>query len=238
MNSDKLFYVLVAVFTILLFVGILFMASKPSVTKNPNTQESENISVQDLVGSDPHTTLPIDEAKVVVVEFGDFECPACKTAWSEVARVKEDYKDTVAFVYRQFPLTSIHTYAYNAAVASEASASQGKFFEYYDLLFKNQTDNQNPLKEEDYVSFAEELKLDVDKFKNDYSDNATKDKVKEDMNYGNSLGINSTPTFFVNDKKVDFDVLYDTVKDIVDKISEEPTPSASSSPTPSVSPTE
>ena len=217
MNSDKVFYVIVTVITIVLFGGIILVASKPKTTTQSNETANQVIPLEEIIGTSPNTNLPTDKAKVVVVEVSDFECPACKSMWATVNKIIADYGTEVSVVYRQFPLTSIHNYAYNAAKASEAAGIQGKFFDYQDILFRNQTDNSNPLKEEDFISFATELNLDIEKFKQDYSSDAVKAQVDEDIKYANSLGVNSTPTFYIDGKKIDHSKisLYDEVKRLV-----------------------
>ena len=217
MNSDKVFYILVTAFTVLIFGGILFFATKPSSSNSGTTLNvsNEEYPVDELVGSSPNTSADVKKALVVIVEFGDFQCPACKTYWADLVGIKEQFGDKVAVVYRQFPLTSIHSYAFDAAVASEAAAKQGKFFEYHDALFKNQTDDTNPLKKEDYISFAKDLGLNVEQFEKDLADDATKTEVREDMEYGNTVRVNSTPTFFIDGKRFEGGNLKEEINRII-----------------------
>lgn len=217
--NDKIFYVLVTAFTVVLFGGILFFATRPTVSnQNPNTQQQTTVESSELVGDSPNVKGDLEKAKVVVVEFADFQCPACKGAWGELARIPDDFGEDVAVVYRQFPLTSIHNYAYNASLASEAAAKQGKFFEYHDLLFRNQADTNNPLTDEDFISFAQELELDVDQFKSDMDSDEIRDQVKEDMAYADSLGLNSTPTIYVDGVQVPYPQVISTIRSKLDSM--------------------
>lgn len=204
MSSDKVFYAIVGSFTLLLFVGIVFFATKNSSTTNNQQSGNTSYSQEELIGENPHVWGDIENASVVIVEFSDFQCPACKNfTQTFVSRVKELYPNDVAIVYRHLPLTTIHDYAFNAAVASEAAAKQGKFWEYGDVLFENQSTNDKPLKEDDFVKIAGDLGLDTEQFKNDYNASETESLAREDLNYALSIGLNSTPTVFINGTKID-----------------------------------
>jgi protein-disulfide isomerase len=230
MNSDKIFYTIVGAFTFLIFAGILFFANKNGPTVEQVNNDSEVLKTTDTlesIGNDPHTSLPIDEAKVVVVEFSDFQCPACKNAWSGVvSRIKADFGDQVAVVYRHFPLTSIHDYAFEASLASEAAANQDAFWEYHDELFRRQTSAGEPsLTEEDFIGIATELGLNVEQFTSDFNSSETEQKVREDMTYGTSIGVNSTPTFVVNGAVLNLRYAdpYEYVSNILSDMGEEDT---------------
>lgn len=214
MNSDKIFYIIITLITIVLFGGILMVASKPKTETQTTSQDTPAISINEIAGTSPNTNLPIAEAKVVLVEFSDFQCSACKSVWPILTKIKQDFGTEVAVVYRQFPLTSIHNYSYNAAKASEAAAMQNKFYDYHDALFRDQRANTDPLKDEDFTSIASEVGLDIEKFMQDYVSEEIKAQVDEDVKYANSLGVNSTPTFYIDGKKVDHSKinLYDEVK--------------------------
>lgn len=217
MNSDKVFYIIITVITVVLFGGIIMVASKPATNNESTDTVVTTIPQEELVGTSPNTNLDIEEAKVVIVEFSDFQCPACKSMWSTVSQIKTDFGSEVAVVYRQFPLTSIHNYALKAARASEAAGMQGKFYEYHDVLFRNQQPNSSPLKDEDFISFAEEVGLDIEKFKQDIESEEVKSQVDEDRNYATAIGINSTPTFFIDGVKINHSQvnLYDEVKRVL-----------------------
>lgn len=141
-------------------------------------------------------------APAVLIEYSDFQCPACGLAEPILKQVKEKYGDRVALVYRHFPLPS-HQYGRIAAQASEAAHRQGKFAEFHDLLFDRQsswsrTDNGKKA----MVELATELKLDVDKFTADLDSREVKDRVETDVRTGNAANIPGTPTFFLNGKQI------------------------------------
>jgi protein-disulfide isomerase len=138
------------------------------------------------------------DAKVVIVEFSDFQCPYCTRAAKAAKALKTKYKGkSVRFVFRQFPL-SFHKDAHLAGQASLAAAAQGKFWEYHDMMF----DNQRALKRPDLEKYATKLKLDLAKFKKDLDGGAYKTKVDGDMALGQKVAVSGTPTMFINGARV------------------------------------
>ncbi len=160
------------------------------------------------------------DAVVTLVEYSDFQCPACGTFFPILKQVHEDYEDQLKFVYRHFPLKQIHPNAEAAARAAEAAGLQGKFWEMHDLLFEDQTvwsDQGNV--DETFEQYASNLGLDVEKFKNDFDSNAVKGAVDDDVEGGFSSGINATPTFFINGQKVPIPRSYDEfINNIIEAI--------------------
>lgn len=137
-------------------------------------------------------------APVTVVMFTDFQCPACSATHPVLQKVLAEYGDKVRFVVRDFPLTQIHNNAFIAAQAAGAAAAQGKFFEYTELLYKN----QDSLDTASLKRFAAETGLNQKQFDADLDSGRFADEVKRDMQDGNAYGINGTPTIFVNGVKV------------------------------------
>lgn len=143
------------------------------------------------------------QAKVTLVEYSDFQCPACATYYPVLKQLNKEFEDSMQFVYRYFPLKTIHKNAYVASFAAEASGRQGKFWEMHDLLFDNQkewSDLANP--QEKFLDYAKLLGLDTEKFKNDLESKEVKDKVASDYQNGLSATVNATPTFFLNGQKI------------------------------------
>ncbi len=144
------------------------------------------------------------DASVVLVEYSDFQCPACGAYFPVMKGLKEAYGDTLKIVYRNYPLASIHPNAQLAAQASEAAGIQGKFFVMHDLLFGNQqtwsaeTDPTNT-----FIGYATSLGLDVEKFKTDLTSDETLSSVKDDIRSGDKSNVNSTPTFFLNGVQIE-----------------------------------
>jgi protein-disulfide isomerase len=142
----------------------------------------------------PRPVLGGTDAKFLVEEFSDFECPACGAAKIVADDVIKTFGDRIRFTYKHYPLVSIHSYAFLAAQASECANDQGKFWEYHDKLFTNQSN----LSESDLKAYAVELKLNTDSFNACLDSKAKRDIVRIDMADGNKRGVNSTPSFFIN----------------------------------------
>lgn len=133
-------------------------------------------------------------AKVTIVEFSDFQCPFCARGRQRVDEIKDKYKDKVKIHFRNFPLESIHPNAFHAAEAAECALDQGKFWEYHNMLFEN----QSKLDEKSLLGFATELKLDTKAFEACLKSGTKGALIRKDMEDGNKVGVNSTPSFFVN----------------------------------------
>ena len=140
------------------------------------------------------STGPAD-APIVIVEFSDFQCPFCKRFYDETYRKLIDaYPNKIRFVFRHLPLTSIHPEAFPAAEASMCANEQNAFWDYHDKIFEN----QDKLGGELYSQIARDLKLDTEKFAQCVAARKYKDLVQQDSDFAVRLGIQSTPTFFVN----------------------------------------
>lgn len=138
-------------------------------------------------------------SKVTVVEFADFQCPACLAFKPTMDKLRKDYGGKVKIVFKHFPLKQAHPNALSAGIASEAAGRQNKFWEYHDLLYENQQ-VWSPLPDptSDFLKYAKDLKLDIDKFKKDLKDKALKDIVNAQSDEGIKIGVNATPTIYIN----------------------------------------
>lgn len=137
-------------------------------------------------------------AKVVVQEYSDFQCPACGTAYPYVKEIVQKYAKDIRFDFKHYPLTKIHINAYNSALASECANDLGKFWAYHDKLFEN----QEKLSSNNLKQYAVDLGLDTTKFNACLDIKAKKSVVDADIQDGNSKKIPGTPTFFVNGQQV------------------------------------
>lgn len=155
------------------------------------------------------------DSKVVLIEYGDFQCPGCGNAHPTVKELTEKYKDQIAFVFRNFPITSKHPNAKAAAAAVEAAGLQGKYWEMHNRVFESQNSwgnldvNQRGGFFEDYAS---ELGLDLEKFKTDYASEAINAKISFDQAVGKKAGASATPTFRLNGEPVGDDIWSDKDK--------------------------
>ena len=157
------------------------------------TSKDNEVSAQDSETSD---------ALITMVEYSDYQCPACGVYHPIVERLKEHFGDKLKVEYRDFPL-NIHQYAMLAARAAEAAKSQGKFKAMHDMLFENQnvwSGASNP--QSLFEGYAQEIGLDLDQFRNDLNSAEAQRAVIEEKKEGEQLGVNSTPTFFINGEKL------------------------------------
>ena len=149
-------------------------------------------------------TLPVSESRdhiqgpatalVTLVEYGDYECPYCAQAYMITKEIQERLGSKLRFVFRNFPVTKIRPHAYEAALAAEAAAAQGKFWEMYDYLFKHgQATTDDNLRRS-----AASLGLNLTRFDREFLDRMYRSHVDEDIQSGKSSGVKNTPTFFIN----------------------------------------
>ncbi len=194
MNSDGKFFLGVVVAAILVIGGIIFFSHKKTTV-----QSGDTVTVDTTIGE----KLGPDEAKVKIVEFGDFQCPACAAAAADFHSAQEKNKTDVQIIYRYFPLTTIHPNAETGALAGRAAANQGKFWEMDALLYQTQKDWASQSDPRNYFyNLADQLGLNRTQFISDMTTDSTKKIVQTDMDYGDSLSVDQTPTFFVNGKRV------------------------------------
>ena len=166
-----------------------------------------------LVRPDSQRLSTADDGKVTFVEFLDYECEACAAAYPAIEELRSDYEGRVTFVVRNFPL---HKNSEAAASAAEAAAEQGKFEEMYDMLFETQVEwgEQDTSQEAVFFGYAEQLGLDMEQFRADYDEPATLAKIRRDKADGIELGVQGTPTFFLNGEKVEVSSLAELIEQI------------------------
>jgi protein-disulfide isomerase len=139
------------------------------------------------------------DAPITIVEFSDFQCPFCERFFTETyPQLKQKYGDKIHFVYRDFPLSQIHPQADIAAQAANCANGEGKFWEYHDILFKN----QSKLQRDDLVGYATQLGIDKTKFSKCLDSRTYDPQINQDIQDGFNLGVGGTPTFFINGRPV------------------------------------
>jgi len=198
--SKQFLAVIVAV--IIVFVGIFAIANHKS-SKSGSGDTSATTSHVEGQGSDG----------VKLVEYGDYECPYCGEYYSTVKQIEAEYNSQITFQFVNFPLESIHPNAFAGARAAEAANLQGQFWQMHDLLYQqNQIYYDSNEQEATWVgastpltyfdAYAKELKLNVKQFNTDYNSDKVNDLINNDLDKGNKLGIDATPTFYLDGKKV------------------------------------
>jgi protein-disulfide isomerase len=145
-----------------------------------------------------HVLGPAD-ARVMLVQYGDYECPYCGEAYSIIKAVLQRLGEQMGFVFRNFPLAEVHPHARLAAYSAEAAALQGRFWEMHDLLYEH----QEALEPDDLIGYAELLGLDVERFDRDAASQQVAERVRADLLSGARSGVNGTPTFFINGQRYD-----------------------------------
>ena len=190
MNSDSKFFLGILIGAIVIIGAIIFFSTH-------NSSEYSNVNTTDGQKLGP------DNAKVQIVEFSDFQCPACAAAYPYLEQAQKNNSNEVQVIFRHFPLTQIHDNTIAASMAAEAAGVQGKFWEMAKKLFENQAswgDLSSP--NSTFVSYARDLGLDATQFEKDLDNPDLNSRVEKDSSYATELGINSTPTFYINGTKI------------------------------------
>ncbi len=188
----KNLWVVIGVITIMLFGGAIWFSSASAEKNNEGIEIYSNIKGN-------------LEAEVKLVEYSDFQCPACGSFQPALQEVMDLYGDQISFEFKHFPLP-IHPYAKQAAVAAEAAGQQGKFYEFHDALFANQATWAGVVTPgSHFIKYAEELGLDVELFRSHLNASLLRDRVQAEFDEGKKLGVTGTPTFFLNGEKMVFD---------------------------------
>ena len=150
-----------------------------------------------------HLVVPVSErdhsqgpatAAVMLVQYGDYECPYTRQTTNVVRAIQQQLGDQLCFVYRNFPLTEIHPHALHAALAAEAAAEQGKFWQMHDYIFHH----QHTLEDTDLAHFAEAVGLDLQQYARALGDQRSLGRIEEDVESGERSGVQGTSTFFIN----------------------------------------
>lgn len=155
------------------------------------------------------------DSKVVLMEYGDFQCPGCGSAHPNIKEVTEKYKDQAAFVFRNFPLASLHPNARAAAAAAEAAGLQGKYWEMHNKLYENQEawgSLNASERTEFFASYAREFSLNEATFKTDLQSSKINQKISFDQAVGKKAKVTATPTIYLNGKAIEQEVWQDKTK--------------------------
>ncbi|MEK7635291.1 MAG: thioredoxin domain-containing protein [Patescibacteria group bacterium] len=182
---------------ILVLITLMFWAVKSASPNSPKpTFDVGVISSSDNIEGKK-------DSKVVIVEYSDFQCPACRNYYLVMKELMVEFGDKVAFVYRYFPLTEIHANADIAARAAQAAGKQGKFWEMHNLLFEKQEEWANAKDPESlFESYVTLLGISIPQFKTDIASKEVADFVKSQRADAIKLKLQGTPSFFVNGKQI------------------------------------
>jgi protein-disulfide isomerase len=207
---SKQFWAVIAAIVIVL-IGIFVFTGKKS---DSGSKSSSSTTTNHVEGK--------GTTGVKLVEYGDYQCPYCQVYSATVKQVVADYGDKITFQFVNFPLTSLHQNAFAAARAAEAAGKQNKYWEMHDLLYQNNDPNgasgwvASTSPTTYFNQFATQIGLDLTKFKTDYASSAVNDAINADMAAGNKLGVDSTPNFILDGKKVQINNSVDDFKKAID----------------------
>jgi len=190
--SKRFLAILLAI--IVVFGGAFYLAKHKS---NSAGSSSNNAQPTNHIEGD-------GKKNVTLIEYGDYQCPACGQYYPLLKQVFDTYKSDIHFQFRNFPLVQIHKNAFLGARAAEAADKQGKFWEMHDILYEQQQtwgESNDPTSF--FIGYASQLGLNIDTFKADMASANVNDLINADIQEGQKLGANSTPTFVLNGKKID-----------------------------------
>lgn len=193
--------------TLAIVVGAVFFLSKP---EKPVVVDTSRLIREDS------NRIATGSGQLTIVEFGDYQCPACWVAHAPLKQAVSEHADKILLVFRHFPLTQ-HRNAEIAARAAEAAKIQGKLVEMHDKLYDAQEEwgeQANPL--DFFKKYAQELNLDVEKFVLDANSDPVKQKVQNDLSDGLALNVNATPTFYFNGELYKGGVSYEAFKSAIE----------------------
>jgi len=211
MKNKIILWAIIAVIVIGSIFGIIKLASKSQ------TAGSDNLAITVSAINDNENTKGDKEALAALIEYSDFQCPACGSYYPILKKITEDLGAKVRFAYRHFPLPQ-HKNAKLAATVAEAAGKQGKFWEMHDLIFQNQSDwSEEKNAAVLFAKYAKDIGLDLARFQTDIASDEIKAKIENDYKSGVKAGVNSTPSFFLNGKKMDNPRNYDEFKNAIEQ---------------------
>lgn len=208
----------IALFLAISIWGIYAASTQPSSSATPD------ITMPPVTDKDfqTPTALPNEQVNpnlktVTLVEYSDFQCPACKAYYPLVMQLQKDYGAKLHFVYRFFPLENVHKNAEAASRAGFAASLQGKFWEMHDVLFEKQDSwAQLPDPTDAFVGYAKDMGLSIEGFKKDYTSDKAKKFVENSYQNALNLGLQGTPSFFLNGKLITSPQGYQPFKTLID----------------------
>ncbi len=180
-----------------LILSVVFFMSQSDKADAPGSSSST------AKGTLTSHTQGSSKSGVRLLEYGDFQCPACGEYELAAEEVVAKYGDRIIFQFRNFPLYQIHPNAIASARAAEAADLQGQYWKMHNLIYRNQSDwTPSSDAEKIFDGYATNLGLNLAKFQQDYKSSAVNDRIQADLAEGNKLGVDSTPTFFMDNKKI------------------------------------
>ena len=216
MNSKS--WIIFGAIVVAVLGGMLYLSTKNKLDISDITSEQMATIIQAEArnGQIADHIRGKTDAKVTLVEYGDFQCGPCKSHETTVRRLHDTFKDDLAIIFRNYPVASSHPNARAAAASAESAGLQGKFWEMHDLIYEHQeTWSSAQASERDafFQGYAEQLGLNIEKFKEDLSSDAVKKKIDFDLAVGRAQKVTGTPSFFIDGKNINVGDLESSVKE-------------------------
>lgn len=211
---NKLTWIIFSVLTVGILGLLVVMSGSSKIdvsaidTNTVQSGTSQNGNIGDHIYSN-------SSSQVILIEYADFQCPGCSATHTRIKPIIEDYKQQIQFIFRNFPLSTIHANAKAAAGAAEAAGLQGKYWEMNDKIYDSQSEWESLSGNERndfFANFARDLGLDINKFNSDMSSKAVADKINFDTSLGKKINVDATPTFYLNGNKLSAEVWGDDSK--------------------------
>lgn len=190
-------------------LGSLIFVSQGNKADVSGADETKIIAASPDNGNIGDHVFGSKEGKTILIEYGDFQCPGCASAYPNLKEVSEEFKDELTFIFRNLPLTSIHPNARAAATAAEAAGLQGKYWGMHDLLYENQNEwsQSSDNRQSFFTSYAEKAGVaDIEKFKTDIASEDISKKINFDLALARKIGATSTPTILLNGESIESNV--------------------------------
>jgi protein-disulfide isomerase len=187
-------------FLAVIIVVILALVGVFAFTGNKASDSSQSTSSK---GQPTNHVQGQGKSGVTLVEYGDYQCPYCQQYYPILKQVQAQFNDQIYFQFRNFPIINVHQNAFAGARAAEAAALQDKFWEMHDLLYENQSQwSESSDPSSFFKQYAKQLGLNVDQFQKDYASSQVNDAINADLAAGRKLGVQGTPTFFLDGKEI------------------------------------
>lgn len=204
------------------FIGGMLVFSESNKINLDGIDLGKIIPASDQNGNTEEHVKGSADSKVVLVEYGDYQCAGCAFVYKRINSIAEDYKNELAVVFRNYTIDS-HQNALSAAAAAESANLQGKFWEMHNLIYDNQTEwsNAGVTERNDlYLSYAKQLGLDETKFTEGMKDTSVRKKIEFDKSVAKAAGLDSTPYFILNGEKIDYETWSDDdkLRELIDKV--------------------
>ena len=192
---------------VILFGGLIYLSSRNAIDVSNINEQTVQGAAEASGNIADHTTGTKDN-KVILMEYGDYQCPGCGSAYAPLKTVTEKYEGQLTFVFRNFPLTSIHPNARAAAAAAETAGLMGKYWEMHDLLYANQSSWQSTSAKDRtnvFAGFASQIGLNSNEFTKNLTEKSKQinQKISFDQALGKKLGVSGTPAIYLNGEKVE-----------------------------------